>query len=123
MTLAGTYGEDMAPDVEMRLRFPKKSPPPVNFNKVYRFPSHQNYFNDSMSHRENCTYNGYDNGNGHHAALLPPSNSNYNNPKRALSRNIIDGTIYIYSLSIRNWKFESKKLFSIVRRKSSELCE
>lgn len=95
VTLAGTYGEDMAPDVEMRLSFPKKSPPPssVNVNKVYRFPSHQKYFDDSLSHRDTCSYDSYATGNGNHAALLPPPNGNYNNPKRSLSRNILDGII------------------------------
>lgn len=89
VTLAGTYGEDMAPDVEMRLSFPKKSPPPPSSSyKVYKFPSHQksNYFNESSSHRDHGIYDDYTNG---HPALLPPS-STYN-PKRSLSRSVMDG--------------------------------
>lgn len=96
MTLAGTYGDDVAPDVEMRLSFPKKSPTPsatsANFNKMYKFPTHHQYFNESQTHRDNGTYDTYGNGiNGNYAAVLPPPTNNNNKPKRSLSRNVIDG--------------------------------
>lgn len=127
VTLAGTYGEDMAPDVEMRLSFPKKSPPPssANFNKVYKFPSHQKYFNDSLSHRDNCAYG---NGNGtNQAAILPPPNGNYNNPKRSLSRNVIDGMDSSLHFSISESHDSSQSLslsLSLERFKANlDLCE
>lgn len=91
MTLAGTYGEDMTPDVEMRLSFPKKSPS-LNSHKVYKFPTqHKSPFNEP-SQRDN-TFDEYANGYGNHAALLPPPN-NYNS-KRSLSKCVMDGGFLI----------------------------
>lgn len=90
MTLAGTYGDDITPDVEMRLSFPKKSPSPNNNRKVYKFPSHHqkpNYFPNGFASHRDAPFDDY--ANGQHGALLPPPN-NYN-PKRSLSRNVIDG--------------------------------
>lgn len=99
----------MAPDVEMRLSFPKKSPS-VKSQKPYRFPSHErpNYFNTSSRfQRENGSVDNYMNGQGGQPALLPPTNNL--NPKRSLSRNILAG---IFGILRSHRIFNSSSLFS-----------
>lgn len=94
LTLAGTYNDDMAPDVEMRLSFPKKN---------------GNADSDTNSLNRKTTYNKQQNGNYqsfqrepsdisnenyqlNNRAVLPATGSANVNPKRSLSKSVIGRT-------------------------------
>lgn len=101
VTLAGTYSDDMAPDVQMHLSFPKRSS--SQSKKIDKsthaqrsidmakdaepeFDTHSNY-NDSDSQNFNAKA----------AAILPPptpsSQSIKFNPKRSLTKNYLNAGI------------------------------
>lgn len=111
LTLAGTYRDDMAPDVEMRLSFPKKSPKDDETEQHQRqrtIVEHPKFSNGLPPHHQRLN-NNFENPSlkkaGFHRQQSDVSNENYQqhsgrgirptlpmpahlNPKRTLSKSI-----------------------------------
>lgn len=112
LTLAGTYRDDMAPDVEMRLSFPKKSPKDDDTERSQHrrqrtIVEHPKLSNDLPPHHHlnNNFENPSSNKTNYHRQQSDVSNENYQqhssrgirpslpmpahlNPKRTLSKSI-----------------------------------
>lgn len=123
VTVAGTYQDDMAPDVEMRLCFPKKSPKTddgdtdqqyrqkindmnciTNFNNHHTNGTYHRQYSDISNENYSTGRNGNTSAGGGAAATSaltapppPPSSSSNLNPKRTLSKSIPGKeNIYLY---------------------------
>lgn len=110
VTLAGTYQDDMAPEVEMRLSFPKTATSSKKLgNRLSINAPHENESNVTHQSKSSKSLKQYlDNGfygpnetDSNHShqqqpALLPPP-SNHFNPKRTLSRNHYSSGIISFS--------------------------
>lgn len=101
VTVAGTYSDDMAPDVQMHLSFPKRS---SSQSKKIDKSTHVQRSIDLTKDAEpeldtNSNYNDTDSQNFNaKAAILPPPTpqSMKLNPKRSLTKNYLNaGTVLI----------------------------
>lgn len=92
MTLAGTYNDDMAPDVEMRLSFPKKNGKGDSetgfLNQKYSNSFKQENGNYQSFQREQSDISNENYQLNNRAALPTTANGNMN-PKRTLSKAVI----------------------------------
>ncbi|KAG4066145.1 hypothetical protein HA402_010347 [Bradysia odoriphaga] len=93
LTLAGTYNDDMAPDVEMRLSFPKKNgktdSDTGSLNRKYSNSYKQENGNYQSFQREQSDVSNENYQLNNRAALPTAGNGNIN-PKRTLSKAVID---------------------------------
>lgn len=106
LTLAGTYNDDMAPDVEMRLSFPKKngkadSDTSSLSRKNTNRPDNGNYQNfqreQSDVSNENYQLN--------NRAALPTAGSANINPKRTLSKAVSGKRNFLLLIFSASMKF------------------
>lgn len=92
LTLAGTYNDDMAPDVEMRLSFPKKNgkgdSETAPINRKYSNSYKQENGNYQSFQREHSDVSNENYQLNNRAALPTAGNGNIN-PKRTLSKAVI----------------------------------
>lgn len=90
LTLAGTYNDDMAPDVEMRLSFPKKNgkadSDTSSFNKKNTFKQDNGNYQNYQREQSDISNENY---NSNNRAALPTAGSGNINPKRTLSKAVI----------------------------------
>lgn len=96
VTVAGTYSDDMAPDVQMNLCFPKRSLSQGNKQKVYRTIEHskqrlieQDIRSNHSSSKDEIYFDSQR--TDKKPAILPPPHSIKLNPKRSLTKTNIFG--------------------------------
>lgn len=107
--MAGTYQDDMAPDVKMRLSFPKRSSSHNNQidNTTSRLHRSVEHSKPSIAHTQYYDNGNYEfnenNMNDKQQAILPsaqqqlaPAESMNFNPKRTLSRNFYNSGIICF---------------------------
>lgn len=92
LTLAGTYNDDMAPDVEMRLSFPKKNgktdsdTSSLNRKITNSFKQENGNFQSFQREQSDVSNENYQLNN---RAALPTTGSANINPKRTLSKAVV----------------------------------
>lgn len=84
VTVAGTYSDDMAPDVQMHLSFPNRSTSQGNKPKPYRSIDNSKEF----EHEIHSNSFKDDHSQDRKPAILPPPHSIKLNPRRSLTKSI-----------------------------------
>lgn len=112
LTLAGTYNDDMAPDVEMRLSFPKKNGnadvDTAVSNRKSAYKQENGNYQNFQREQSDVSNENYQLNN---RAALPTTGSANMNPKRSLSKSVV-GKNEIFSLQdfIRTFNRTGSKL-------------